>query len=231
MAIYSYSKQKPSIAKKIVSTLSIIFILAGVSLIITVVYPIISFELYYSPKYQTVISPVVETDSVPARIGQALGAPFADLTQARLWFPQAKPLKLMRNLNRYSLTIQRLKIDKAEVMLGGEDLSKSLIQFTGPIPGEIGNPVIFGHSTLLLFYNTKDYKAIFSKLPELNIGDLIGVEVDNVSFVFRVYKMYITGPNDLSVLNQDTETRDLTLVTCVPPGTYFKRFIVKARLE
>ena len=43
--------------------------------------------------------------------------------------------------------------------------------------------------------------------------------------------MYITSPKDLKVLDQNVNEEILTLVTCVPPGTYFKRFIVKARLE
>src|SRR3989338_6138430 len=212
MAIYSYSKTLPSVAKRIGRIISIVLIRTGLTLIFAVLYPILTFELYYSRKYQSVISPVAEEENLPLKIRQALGATFTDLTEARLWFP-------------------KLKIDNANVIIGGNDLSKSLIHFTGPSPGAIGNPVIFGHSTLLLFYNPKDYKAIFSKLPDLEIGDEIRVEIDKVSYVFRVNKMYITNPSDLSVLNQDTSYRELTLVTCVPPGTYFKRFIVKARLE
>ena len=231
MALYSYSKTLPSVAHKIGSILSIFFIFSGVTLIFLVLYPIITFELYYSRKYQTVISPISEEENIPLQISKVLGAPFTDLTQARLWFPKASPVKMIQNLNNYSLSIPKLKIDNAKVIISGNDLSKSLIHFTGPTPGTIGNPVIFGHSTLLLFYNPRDYKAIFSKLPDLEIGDDIRIEVDNVSFVFRVYKMYITNPADLSVLNQDTLDRELTLVTCVPPGTYFKRFIVRARLE
>ncbi|OGF99036.1 hypothetical protein A2153_01725 [Candidatus Gottesmanbacteria bacterium RBG_16_38_7b] len=231
MAIYSYSKTLPSVAKRIGRIISIVLILTGLTLIFAVLYPILTFELYYSRKYQSVISPVAEEENLPLKIRQALGATFTDLTEARLWFPKATPVKKIDNINNYSLSIPKLKIDNANVIIGGNDLSKSLIHFTGPSPGAIGNPVIFGHSTLLLFYNPKDYKAIFSKLPDLEIGDEIRVEIDKVSYVFRVNKMYITNPSDLSVLNQDTSYRELTLVTCVPPGTYFKRFIVKARLE
>jgi sortase A len=40
-------------------------------------------------------------------------------------------------------------------------------------PGEYGNIVIFGHSTLPQLYNPKDYKTIFTYLPSLEKKDHI----------------------------------------------------------
>ncbi|OGG02302.1 hypothetical protein A2W14_01065 [Candidatus Gottesmanbacteria bacterium RBG_16_37_8] len=232
MALYSYHKKMPPLIKRLAPYISILLILTGVSLIILVLYPIVTFELFYAHKFQTVISPVADLEeNISGKLTRAIGSTFADLTEARLWFPQATPIRKMTDLTNYTLSIAKLKIDKAKVIVGGEDLSKSLIHFTGPVPGSVGNPVIFGHSTLLLFYKPTDYKAIFSKLPDLEIGDKIKVEVDNVNFSFKVYQMYITGASDLKVLSQETSNEELTLVTCVPPGTYFKRFIVKSKLE
>jgi len=45
-----------------------------------------------------------------------------------------------------------------------------------------------------------------------------------------VEKMIEVSPRDLSILAQRYDDSYLTLITCVPPGTYFKRLIVRARL-
>jgi len=37
-------------------------------------------------------------------------------------------------------------------------------------------------------------------------------------------------PEDLSILEQRFDDSYLTLVTCVPPGTYLRRLVVRARL-
>jgi len=231
MPLYSYSKTKPKLSKKLGKIISLMLILGGLLLLFTVIYPIVTFELYYAHRFPDLTSPIVDRDNLPDKLTQAFRVSFNDLTRASLWFPQATPVsKNEKFINKYSLSIPRLKIGNARVIIGSDDLSKSLIHFAGSMPGRIGNPVIFGHSTLLLFYNPNDYKTIFSKLPDLTNGDEISVDYDNVRYNYRVYKMYITSAKDLSVLDQNADEETLTLVTCVPPGTYFKRFIVKARL-
>ena len=213
---------------------SVIFILSGLLLMSWVIYPIASFQFFYQPKYANLLRPVAEADAADNfsdNLYQVVGAAFEDYTRASYWFPKAANFKLSRNQTSYTLSIPKLNITDAFVDIGGEDLTKSLIQFTGPMPGEIGNPVVFGHSTLLWFYNPSDYKAIFSKLPDLEINDEIVINSDNVTYTYLVKEMYITSPKDLSVLNQTDKEELLTLVTCVPPGTYLKRFIVKAKLS
>ncbi|MBI4991289.1 sortase [Candidatus Gottesmanbacteria bacterium] len=233
MALYSYVKIRSTVKRRIAEILSVIFIFSGISLLSWVLFPIISFELYYAPKFNNLIKPIPAeiikntiTNSLPA----VLGVENADYTKASVWFPKAQNLKLASTNTSYTLSIPKLGIEKANVLVGGEDLSKSLIHFTGPLPGNFGNPVIFGHSTLLWFYNPKDYKSIFSKLPELDINDEILVDVDNVTYKYQVYEMKVVSPDNLSVLEQNYDNAYITLVTCVPPGTYFRRLIVRGKL-
>lgn len=215
--------------------ISTIFILSGLFLLLWVAYPILSFELFYAPRFSGLVRPIpaeVIKNTLAESIPQVLGAEDIDYTKASVWFPKAVALnKTSYSLQSYTLDIPKLKIDKANVLMGGEDLSKSLIQFTGPLPGNNGNSVILGHSTLLWFYNPKDYKSIFSKLPELKIGDEIYLTVDNVNYTYKIFEMKIVTPEDLSVLEQSYDYPYITLITCVPPGTYFKRLIVKGRIE
>jgi len=233
MTLYSYTKNKKTPLRRFLSALSFLFIFSGVLILIWVLYPILAFQFLYSPKFATLMRPVAEADeseNLATNLYQSLSSNFIDYTRASVWFPKAESVNLSDNLNNYSLSIPRLTIKDAFVEIGGDDLTKSLIHFTGPKPGQVGNPVIFGHSTLLWFYNPSDYKSIFSKLPDLEENDEIIIESDKVFYTYRIYEMFITSPTDLSVLNQTDKEEILTLVTCVPPGTYLKRFIVKARL-
>lgn len=206
----------------------------GFIILIWVLSPIIFFELFYAPKFSSLIVPIPEKiiqDTFASTIPFILPAQQIDYTKASVWFPKASNVQLSQTSSQYSLNIPKVGIHDAKVTVGGEDLTKSLVHFTGPLPGQNGNPVIFGHSTLLWFYNPKDYKAIFSKLPSLTIGDTIQTQVDSVTYNFKVYEMNIVYPEDLSVLRQQFDNAYITLVTCVPPGTYLKRLVVRAKLE
>lgn len=234
MALYSYvNHRKKSPRKKVPKFISGFFIFSGLGLLLFVTYPIISFELFYAPKFEGLLRPIsneIVTKTLAKNVSYVLGAENVDYTKASAWFPKAVTVKYNTNTLVYSLNIPKLHITEATVTVGGEDLSKSLIHFTGPLPGNVGNPVIFGHSTIIWFYNPKDYTTIFSKLPELRIGDDIIINIDNITYKYQVFEMTVVSPDNLSVLEQNYDGATLSLITCVPPGTYFKRLVVKSRL-
>ena len=129
------------------------------------------------------------------------------------------------------LAIPKLEIVQAVVQIGGEDLMKSLIHYPGTaLPGQYGNAVIFGHSVLPQFFNPENYKTIFSTLPTLEGGDDIFLDFDGVTYHYQVTQIVETLPEDVSVLEQHYNGEYLTLVTCVPPGTYLKRLVIRGRL-
>lgn len=199
-----------------------------------VLSPIIFFELVYAPRFTGLLRPIPETiieDTLASTLPIILPSERIDYTKARVWFPKATNISLPQTPTVYTLSIPKVDIFDASVTVGGDDLMKSLIHFAGPLPGQNGNPVILGHSTLLWFYNPRDYKSIFSKLPSLKIGDTIQARVDSITYTFKVYEMSIVYPDDLSVLRQQNDNSYITLVTCVPPGTYLKRLVVRGRLE
>jgi LPXTG-site transpeptidase (sortase) family protein len=98
------------------------------------------------------------------------------------------------------------------------------------MPGELGNVVIFGHSTLPQLYQPNDYKSIFTFLPSLQKGDKIFIKVGDLVYQYEVFEMFVVDPTEVSVLDQQFDASYLTLITCVPPGTYWKRLVVKAKL-
>lgn len=181
-----------------------------------------------------VIVPIVGYQPVSQQ-SQVLGSQNIDYTRASNWFTGGAKKEdfVAAKVAFYNLSIPKLRIDNMIVAIGGDDLSKNLIQYPGTaLPGKNGNTVIFGHSILPIFYNPKDYMAIFSKLPTLKPGDEIFVNYDGVSFVYRVETMFEVRPTDIQVLEQDNSDSFLTLVTCVPPGDPRdpRRLIVRARV-
>lgn len=234
MALYSYIKAtRRTRIKKYTSVVSISCIFSGLSLLTWVMYPILVFELAYAPRFSELIQPVptyASESNIVADISSVLGSTTTDYTKASVWFPRAVTIKLAANTVSYTLSIPKFKIDHANVMTGTEDLDRSLIHFTGPMPGMYGNPVIFGHSSLPFLYNPANYKTIFTKLPDLKRGDDIFVDVDKVKYRYQVTDMHVVMPDDLSVLDQRYDGNYITLVTCVPPGTYLRRLVVRGSL-
>lgn len=202
--------------------------ISGIIILIGVIYPIISYNSLYSEKYTKLITPVAET------VSKTQNQNFDD-TKASTWFTGGATQEdfSISKVSYYTITIPKLKIESATVAIGGEDLSKSLIQYPGTaLPGKRGNAAIFGHSILPIFYNPKNYISIFSLLPTLKKGDQIFVNYDGVAYTYQVETMFEVSPTDLQVLDQDSTDSFLTLVTCVPPGdpTYSRRLIVRARV-
>jgi len=235
MALYSYvrTKRSRSLVPRISALLSLTLISCGVLLLLWILYPIVTFELFYSTKFSSIIRPV-PNDSIAQTITKDISVVLAsstlDYTKASTWFPQAAAVTTSISNNGYTLSIPKLKIENATVTIGGDDLSKSLVHFTGPLPGNFGNTVILGHSTLPFLYNPKDYKSIFTRLITLTPGDRITVTTDNVTYTYSIEDLKIVRPDDLSVLMQSYATSSLTLITCVPPGTYLKRLVILASL-
>lgn len=201
--------------------------LSGLIIIIGILIPIMKYEITSRQKYPILISPVKTT------LGGVLGWELKDSTQIGNWFQDNKYLyDDLQNLS-YTLSIPSLKINNANVVIGGQDLKKHLIHFPGTAtPGNIGNSVIFGHSVLPIFYNPLDYKTIFSKLPNLKEGDIIEINFDQVYFKYVVVGMFEVYPEDVQILEQEASDSYLTLVTCVPPGDprMPRRLIVRAKI-
>lgn len=134
-------------------------------------------------------------------------------------------------MDTFSVSVPTLGIDKATAKVNGEDLNQSLVHYPGSaLPGEPGSVVIFGHSTLPSLYNPTNYKTIFATLPTISVGADVFVTADNITYTYRVSKMYTVNPKDVWALRQDYSHKTLKLVTCVPPGTTLKRLIVEANL-
>ncbi|PIZ67681.1 hypothetical protein COY13_02670 [Candidatus Roizmanbacteria bacterium CG_4_10_14_0_2_um_filter_36_35] len=243
MSVHVYVKKDNSPKKKAINYFSYFSLIVGVLLLFWSFYPILSFEIYSRLFLKKNLkTPVPNLDS-PASLSEAstiLGVfnifsnNLRDYTKASLWFPSVSQTGSMSTLSvkEYTLSIPRLNIKDAKVVVGGEDLSKSLIHYLPrSLPGEYGNVAIFGHSTLPQLYSPKDYKSIFTYLSSLETGDVIRVKIGDLKYEYQVYDMFVVDPDEISVLEQQKNGSFLTLITCVPPGTYLERLVIKAKLR
>lgn len=132
----------------------------------------------------------------------------------------------------FSVTIPKLKIENAQVKVDDLKFDNHLALFPGTaLPGEVGNSFVTGHSVLPEFFDPKNYRTIFTNLSDLEIGDEIEVNLDNRIYHYTVQYSKIVDPKDTSVLAPiSTSGRNLTLMSCVPPGTSVKRLVVIASL-
>jgi len=107
-------------------------------------------------------------------------------------------------------------------------LENGVAQFKGTKkPGEGGLIFIFGHSSFYPWANG-GYKEIFENLEDIKDGDEILVWYQKKEYKYKVFETKVVLPTDVSVL-EETPNEQLSLMTCVPPGTAEKRLIVNAR--
>lgn len=214
-------------------------IVVGASLIISVGYPILSYELTIGQRSRrpAILKPVPEaflTASKNPQNPQVLAQTTStDFNRVSNWFNFSKPQTFLSpsNITHYTINIPKLRIQGAVVTIGGDNLDTSLIHYGGTAnPGEVGNAVIFGHSILPQFYNPNSYRSVFSLLPTLKPGDEILINFDGIAYKYVVYEYLEVNPGEIDILEQRYDRKELSLVTCVPPGTYLRRGIIKASL-
>jgi sortase A len=62
------------------------------------------------------------------------------------------------------------------------------------------------------------------------LGDKIIVHVGDMQYEYEVVDMFVVDPDKISVLDQKYDASYVTLITCVPPGTFWKRLVVRTKL-
>ncbi len=106
-------------------------------------------------------------------------------------------------------------------------LQRGVVHYAGTaLPGEPSNAVIVGHSSND-WWQPGNYKFVFALLDKLAPGDQIQINYQKRKYVYQVSGSKIVEPSEISVL-QPTSEPILTLITCTPPGTSWKRLVVTA---
>jgi sortase A len=145
---------------------------------------------------------------------------------ARPKLPEARGLQTPRSPVRRGAAIAALFIPRVElsaVVLHGSD-DQTLRRGPGHLedtamPGQAGNVVIAGHRD-----------SFFRPLRKVRLGDDLFLDTPDGRLQYRVTRLRVVQPRDLSVL-APTDEEVLTLITCYPFGLLGSapdRFVVRA---
>ena len=212
--------------KRVKKILGLTLITFGLLFFLYSFLPLISWKFYFADAFerQKIDSPVPFSTLVSNSTGN-FGKNYYD---ASSWYPN---FDVGEKKVEYLLSIPSIEVMSVKVSNADTDLTRHLVQYNSDsFPGSLGNVVIFGHSTLPQLFSNDDFKSIFSNLYKVKVGDTIDIEFENKKYTYKIIQSLVVEPDDTSVLAQDFSGSLLTLITCTPPGTVWKRLIIKAKL-
>jgi LPXTG-site transpeptidase (sortase) family protein len=136
--------------------------------------------------------------------------------------------------DEYTITIPRLNIVDVSVSFADPFdsngslgvLHSGLGHYLSP-PGGGHKMVIFGHSS---GYNWdhSPYKYIFTKIDQLQVGDIIYINYQEKGYVYQINQKEIRPATDMAPVMEDYGYEEMALYTCWPPNGISKRYVVYA---
>jgi LPXTG-site transpeptidase (sortase) family protein len=139
------------------------------------------------------------------------------------------------------LSIDKINVDAPMIWSTSEDENSQLKDLENGVvhfpktasPGQSGNMIISGHSSNYI-WAAGNYNHIFTDLNNLNIGDVIIIKTIQkngriITYHYNVSGKDVVAPDDQKIF-EVSDTPTLTLSTCWPLGTAFRRLIIKAEL-
>lgn len=234
-----YKKKNPLLVRRYARLFGLVLCVFGVAMVLYFTFPLLSFQLYLQPAFasQKIAAPIPERTMLSQNSFRDLIQSTADTlagvdyTDAKNWYPSIQQGRTDIAVTHYKLSVPKLNQFDLDVSTIDTDLSHHLVQYGGTaVPPSKGTAVIFGHSTLPQLFKQGDYDTVFAYAHTLEVGDEIKIKVDNLDFTYKIYNITITSPLDTSFFTQNYDDNYLILVTCTPPGTTWKRLILRARI-
>lgn len=107
-------------------------------------------------------------------------------------------------------------------------LATGVVHISGSAsPGAPGNIFITGHSSDY-WWTPGDYKTVFSLLDKLENGDEIVIRYRDYDFIYKIYNKEVVDKEDINRFVTNDKVQTLTLMTCFPVGTDWRRLIIQA---
>ena len=120
------------------------------------------------------------------------------------------------------IVIPKIGVDYAILDHWSDELLKaSICKFHGANPNEVGNLCLVGH-------NWRN-KKFFSKVPTLEIGDIVQItDLNEETIEYEIYDIHTVDPSNTDDTTQKTNGRkEVTLITCTDDSS--QRIIVKCK--
>jgi LPXTG-site transpeptidase (sortase) family protein len=151
--------------------------------------------------------------------------------------PQSQPARPKPVYDKpNSIVLYKINIEAPLVFASGTSqkelnaaLNQGVLVYPGSkLPGERGNIFLSGHSSAYPWAHTK-YAQVFTLLDKLETGDIVTIYFNKNKYDYEVIKKYVTMPENLKLDTSD-QGKNLTLSTCWPIGTAWKRLVVEGIL-
>ncbi|TSC53411.1 MAG: putative Isoprenylcysteine carboxyl methyltransferase [Parcubacteria group bacterium LiPW_39] len=134
-----------------------------------------------------------------------------------------------------SIVIGQLNIEAPLVLASGTSpnelnsaLNQGVVFYPGSaLPGQAGEVFLTGHSSVFP-WNKTPYGQVFTLLDKLETGDVVSLIYNHRQYDYQITDKEILPPNQVKI--SDSAEPRLTLFTCWPIGTSFKRLLVKGEL-
>lgn len=144
-------------------------------------------------------------------------------TQANSTQPKSYTAKDGKKYNYIGkIVIPKINVDYAILDHWSDELLKvSICKFHGADPNQVGNLCLVGH-------NWRN-KRFFSKVPTLEIGDIVQItDLSKKTIDYEIYDIHTVDPNNTDDTTQKTNGRkEVTLITCTDDSQ--QRVIVKCK--
>lgn len=238
---YTYGKDRSRMRRTLKKVLGIGSLVVGIVIVFYFFFPVISYHLFLSSEFSTddIESPLPKRyvlqggGGISSIFSSGLSEVAYDFKDARNWFPQVEAQTVPeQKISEYLITIPSQEIINAKVSADDFDLSQHLVQYftTSKNPTDRGTSVIFGHSTLPQWFDPTNYNTIFARLHTIKVGEEIILTVNNMKYNYKIFSINITDSTDPNIFSQSFDNSYITLITCTPPGTVWKRLVVRASL-
>ena len=210
------SKNKRVINKKVL--VGVILLLLGLTALLLTYWPVIRAKIsqyrFSEPSTTNVV--ISENQDITKEITPDTKEVILD-PKFGLYIPKIKSnASVVADVNAY---------DKGEYI---KALETGIAHAKGTVtPNKEGNVFLFAHSAVN-FYERNKYDVYFYLLHELKKDDEIFVSYDGIIYKYRVQEVKIVNREDVKYLSKYSDEDTLTLMTCYPAGTDWKRTIVIA---
>ncbi len=159
------------------------------------------------------------------QLGYSLNKPTATPMAPAAAIIPAEPTITIPKINVHAPVIYQASTVEAQFQ---KALENGVVHYgSTAMPGQVGNTVIFGHSSND-WWEPGNYKFVFVLLDKLVAGDRFTIDYQSKRYTYEVTGSKVVEPNNLSVLAPSVQPT-VTLITCTPPGTAWKRLVVTAK--
>jgi LPXTG-site transpeptidase (sortase) family protein len=119
-------------------------------------------------------------------------------------------------------------VDPSDSKIYQKALTEGVAQASGSaLPNEEGNVFIFSHSGQDILQANR-YNAVFYLLGKLEPGDDVYIFYQGAEILYQVKEIKIVAASEVRYMDRENSHSSLTLMTCWPAGTTWKRLIVIA---